>query len=322
MFKKLALLAFLNVLIACAPQQQAFVSQPAATQKLEANVFYTADMAALPYRAWLPKHNIRAVVIALHGFNDYSNAFSEVGEYFSSKEVALYAYDQRGFGGAPQAGIWGNSKNLTGDLVQFTQLVSKRHPHMPLYIMGESMGGAVAISTVANHRLEVDGLVLIAPAVWGGETMPWIYRGTLWASAHTFPYWQMTGSDLKIMATDNIELLRKMVADPLIIKSTRVDAIYGLVGLMDDAYHAIPKLTMPTLILYGGNDQVIKREPIEVALARFSKPVTFAYYPEGYHMLMRDLAAKLVMDDAISWMKRPSHQLPSGFAKEIKPLEN
>jgi alpha-beta hydrolase superfamily lysophospholipase len=258
-------------------------------------------------------------VVALHGFNDYSRAFEQAGPYFRSQRMAFYAYDQRGFGAHPQAGIWGHQSNLTRDALALVDLAARRHPNTRVYLLGESMGGAVAMAAAAERSQSVAGLILVSPAVWGGDVRLALYRSMLWAAAHTLPQWRLTGSDLNIQATNNIPLLERMSRDPLIIKSTRMDTLYGLVGMMDHAYEKVPAIRVPTLLLYGGNDQVIPRYSIEVALARFSIPVTFAYYPESYHMMLRDLEGERVMADITRWIRHPEHRLAVSEAREIMP---
>ena len=68
------------------------------------------DGYRLPVSAWQPGGAPRAIVIALHGFNDYRNAFADVGRYFAAHGVTTYAYDQRGFGDTVQRGIWPGSE--------------------------------------------------------------------------------------------------------------------------------------------------------------------------------------------------------------------
>ena len=59
------------------------------------------DGATLPLKSWLPDGKPKAVILALHGFNDYSNAFKDSGEEWAKHGIATFAYDQRGFGAAP-----------------------------------------------------------------------------------------------------------------------------------------------------------------------------------------------------------------------------
>ncbi len=298
-------------LSACQPMEQP-LHPPVQAPSLIEEAFFTSDLTALPMTRWLPKGRPSAVLVALHGFNDYHQAFAEPGKYFSAQGIALYAYDQRGFGRTPQRGIWAGQANLVRDASDMVRAVSAQHPGVPIYLLGESMGGAVAIALLAEKpALPLSGAILSAPAVWGG--MNWFYQGTLWLGAHTMPGYTLTGSGLKIMASDNIPMLIALGKDPLVIKETRLDAIYGVVNLMDAAQGRISHVQTPLLLLYGANDQVIPRAPVREAFMQVKAPHRVAYYPNGYHMLMRDLQAKLVLRDVISWIRHPTAPLPSGF---------
>jgi alpha-beta hydrolase superfamily lysophospholipase len=272
-----------------------------------------SDGARLPFRSWVPVTQPKAVIVALHGFNDYSHAFQMPGEYMRLRGVAVFAYDQRGFGSAPSRGVWAGQDNLTRDAADMITVVRKRYPHVPVYLLGESMGGAVAIDVVTRPGFPaIDGLILSAPALWGGETMNPVFRFTLWIGAHTFPQKMMTGADLHILASDNIDMLRALGGDPLIIKATRLDAVYGLVQLMDAAYTDIGKVRIPMLLLYGAHDQVIPHEPMQQAMRKAPKGTKIAYYPLGYHMLLRDLHGDVPVGDILAWVLNKNARLPSG----------
>lgn len=88
------------------------------------NLFVTHDGTALPVRRWIPKTVPKAILIALHGFNDYANFFDAPGNFFSQHDVLCLAYDQRGFGSAPKRGRWGGITNYIQDLRDFVGLLS------------------------------------------------------------------------------------------------------------------------------------------------------------------------------------------------------
>ncbi len=286
------------------------VSQP----KLDKDFFVAGDGIRLPVRNWLPEDaRIRAVIIGLHGFNDYSNSFTSPGKYLSRHGIAVYAYDQRGFGGAPGRGFWSGSDAYAGDLVCFVKVIRKRHPGVPVYILGESMGGAVTIvAATGDNPPDVDGVILVAPAVWGRETMPWYQRWLLAVTSYTVPWMELTGKGLHIIPSDNIEMRRQLGRDPLVIKATRVDAVYGLTNLMDEALSRAGKLQLPTLVQYGRNDQVIPLEPTLLMLGRMSKTTRRAFYADGYHMLLRDLQAEKPLADIVAWVTNHNKPLPYG----------
>jgi acylglycerol lipase len=268
------------------------------------------DGYRLPISIWQPSTEPRAVVLALHGFNDYRNAFAGPGAYFAEQGIVTYAYDQRGFGETAYRGLWAGHRRMVADVRTVVALLRQRHPDLPVYLLGESMGGAVAIIA---HDLPVEGLILSAPAVWSRDAMPWYQRAALWVAVRLVPGWRPTGQSLGRLASDNIEMLRALGRDPLVIKKTRIDTVAGMVDLMDAALAAAPRIERRTLVLYGANDQIIPSQPTCRLLHGLAAggDWRFAYYPGGYHMLLRDLQAARVLDDVAHWMLGDG-PLPSG----------
>jgi len=303
----------LLVLSACSP----LVNHPGKQllePKIEKGQFVAGDGSLLPVRTWLPKDGpVKAAIVALHGFNDYSNFFASPGTYLSRQGIACYSYDQRGFGGAPGRGLWSGSEAYTNDLSCFVKEVRKRHPGVPLYVLGESMGGAVTIvAMTGSNPPDADGVILVAPAVWGRETMPWYQRWLLAVTSHTVPWLQLTGKGVHISPSDNIEMLRSLGRDPQVIRATRIDALYGLSNLMDEALSRAEKLHLPTLVQYGENDQVIPKKPMFLMLEKMPKATRKAFYEHGYHMLLRDLQGEKPLADITAWIADHDKPLPYG----------
>ena len=299
---------------------------PALAPHLEHDRIIARDGAALPLRSWLPDGTTRAIVLALHGFNDYSNAFDDTGATFAASGVAVFAYDQRGFGAAPLRGRWAGTDRLVDDALTATRLLRARYPGVPLYLLGESMGGAVAIlASTRSDRSQAapDGVILLAPAVWGRATMNVFERTGLWL-ADLMPQlsWSPDLIPVRIRASDNVPMLRALGADPLVIKSTRADALNGLVDLMGEALDAAPLFRARALILYGEQDEIVPRPPVMrfvAALPPIAAPrQRVALYPSGYHMLSRDIEGPLVVADLLSWIESHDAPLPSGADLEAR----
>lgn len=312
-FKSGVTVVTLLILSACLPQ----VNHPGkevVEPKIEKGYFVAGDGAMLPLRTWLPADKPpMAVIVALHGFNDYSNFFVSPGNYLSRRGIACYAYDQRGFGGAPGHGLWSGTEAYTSDLSSFVAVVRTRHPEIPLYVLGDSMGGAVTIVAVTgSNPPRVDGAILVAPAVWGRETMPWYQRWLLAAASHTLPWVQLTGKGLHVTPSDNSEMLRALGRDPLVIRDTRIDALYGLTNLMDEALSRADKLHLPTLVQYGAHDQVIPPKPMFLMLEKMPGTARRAFYERGYHMLLRDVQGEKPLADIAAWIAENDGPLPYG----------
>ncbi|SRR6266849_1796448 len=281
--------------------------------------FIADDGARLPLRKWLPRDGVKAVILALHGFGDYSHAFEMPARVWAERGIATYAFDQRGFGGAPGHGLWAGTGQLAGDAITASRIARRIHPGRPLYLLGESMGSAVATLAVTGATNEPaadpDGVILSAPAVWSRSTMDLVPRLALFAGVRLFPDMVLTGRGLRVMASDNLPMLKELAKDPLVFKGARIDTIHGLVDLMDDAFAAAPRLAAPTLLLYGAHDEVIPRPPIAQFVAHLPPDPghirRLAYYGRGYHLLLRDLAGAAVAGDVASWILDRAAPLPS-----------
>jgi alpha-beta hydrolase superfamily lysophospholipase len=307
---------------ACSPRLQE-IGPPIDQPQFTDTMFHTADGADLPVRMWVQWHGDESrkplgIILALHGFNDHSGGLALPGSGLSRRGYRIYAYDQRGFGRAPHPGIWPGSEQLIADLRTATHLLKTRFPDQPLYLLGESMGGAVMMAaSVESDPPVADGMILVAPAVWGLQTQSAFNRSVLDLAANTVPWMTVVPTGLRIRASSSNAALIAMARDPLVIKETRVDSAYGLVDLMTRAYAAASVLKTPRcMVLFGSHEVVLSRSAVSRVLRqlpnRAPDQLRVALYPKGYHLLLRDWDALTVYDDIAAWLKNPAAPLPSG----------
>lgn len=307
-----ALWAALSVLLAgmlaaCAPTVRP-AGPPNAQTSLGNDAFYASDGTVLAVQSWGDQETPDAVVLALHGMGDYANAFMEFGEQIGPGGIAVYAFDQRGFGRSISRPFWAGISSMVNDASDMLMLLRALYPDTPLYLMGNSMGGAVAIITAATRPYLMDGLVLVAPAVWDRDQMPWYQTAPLSVLSHSLPWLPLTGQGLDIWPSDNIEMLRRLSRDHNMMSALRVDVIAGVADLMDLARSRATDITVPTLLLSGIEDQVIPpaavaaldRDLVGLDLPAYHR----CLYDDGYHMLLRDLNGPVVIDDIYRWIMR------------------
>ncbi|OYX55901.1 MAG: lysophospholipase [Brevundimonas subvibrioides] len=328
MIRALALSMMLLGLAACAtPHVQPPLTPPAgfAGPRIEPGAFLVDDGARLPYLRWGPEEP-EMIVIGLHGMNDHAAAFRLAGPWWAERGIATYAYDQRGFGASPGRGVWAGEARMAEDLRTVVALVRARHPNARIAVAGESMGGAVAISAFASDRPPVaDQLILLAPAVWGWSSQSLPNRASLWAAARLMGSRSITPPDWavrRIRATDNLIELVANGNDPGFIRSTRFDALSGLVDLMESATLKLGQVRAPTLLLYGAMDQIIEQGPMRRALIRAGDPPNLrtGWYPDGWHLLNRDWQAEVMFRDVEALLRDPDAALPSGAGPVLDEL--
>lgn len=283
--------------------------------------FIMEDGTLLPYRAWLPEREQAqdgppwAVILALHGMNDSQDAWEYPAPAFTAAGIALFAPDQRGFGHTAQRGYWPGAQALADDAATMSRLLRSRYPSAKLFLMGESMGAAtLMLASTGKAPPEADGYILLAPAVWGRAQMNILIRSSLWVVANLFPGLTTTGRAAGRVPSDNRDALEKLSRNPRTIKETRFDTIRGMADLMDAAHATAPRFRAPALVLYGGKDEIIPPRATRAVWSRLSDTVRRAYYPNGYHWLLRDRQRAIPLADIVAWAREPAQPLPAEAA--------
>ena len=112
--------------------------------------------------------NPKGIILFLHGVIQHSGMYKEITEYYNKMGYSVYRYDQRGHGltkGKP--GYIDDWKDLVGDLNKVINLIKEENPNIPVYVIGFSMGGFVAVNYGIIYPNEVDGLILVGPFTLG-----------------------------------------------------------------------------------------------------------------------------------------------------------
>lgn len=285
----------------------------------EKNQFIAADGARLGLTVWPAEgtNDPEYVVVGVHGMSDYANAFHMAAPYWAARGVTTYAYDQRGFGRSPNKGFWPEEELMREDLRTAVDVARKRHPGAVITVVGISMGASVAMTAFgSDDPPKADRLILSGPGLRGWGAINPLYRVSLYASAHINPGWIVVppAGLIKIEPSDNNAMLRRTWSDPHMTYENRIDAVYGLVTLMENANDAAARLpvTLPVLASYGAKDIVIPENGVRRVAKLLPPNVRTVYYLNGYHMLERDLQAEKVHADYLSFMKDPAAALPSG----------
>ncbi|MDQ5768190.1 alpha/beta hydrolase [Thiothrix subterranea] len=300
----LLLIVVISGLSACTPASIPLKTTQAPPALVQQPLLRTSDGTELVMTHWQAHSTPKATLLLIHGLNEYAGAFDEMCETLAQHGVEVWAYDQRGFGRSPYRGLWSSAERMAHDAREAASQLRQTYPDRPLYVLGFSMGGAVTLLAAAQGKLDADGIILAAPAVWTRATQPFYQRWAHQAALRLTPGWKPTGESLAIRPTDNTVMLRRIWKSPWMIKGTRIDTLNGVVDLMDKAYSAADSLSLPVLLLYGDKDQIIPKKPIERLWQRLPKSgkTRFIRYPQGWHMLGRDLNGDEVIADMVEWM--------------------
>lgn len=261
------------------------------------------DDVALHRTAWLPEGQPRAVLLVLHGFGDHAaSVFGGPGPFWAASGIAVHGYDHRGFGGNRSRGRWPGADRLIADFAEIAAELRRSNPGVPVIALGHSMGAGVVLAGL-GAGVAVDGAILAAPAIAGGDFVGPLARAGLWAVTAVVPDRRWTGDGVvRFRASDNTEALRKLAADPLYIGAPTAREIAGLVEIMDRASEAAPLVAAPVLVLVGERDELVPPDQVAAVAGRIAGLDALVRYPDGWHLLFRDLQAERVWIDVRDWV--------------------
>lgn len=266
--------------------------------------FAASDGADVPYRLWLPKRP-RAALLLLHGACDYSGAFDAVGPKLARAGFAVMSYDQRGFGASSSRGEWAGDARLVDDVTDAARFLRERLlPGTPLFLIGESMGGAVAIRAAALQAVpQLSGMVLVAPGALASPLRHSFYSWLIYffrqvAGRSELVFERLDGSNLTASAAI------RLLGDPLVMRSISAELLEGVIALARSAVDAARHVQVPTLTMVGEKDDLLRRDCILQLHENLAGPRAWADIADGPHLLLHWKRGGEVLRTARRWIER------------------
>ena len=279
------------------------------------NLGYSEDITYdLNQLKWGDEKNSSIIILAIHGYNDYSKSFEIPASFFTKFNFMTVAIDLRGFGKNPNAGRWFSLENHIYDLKKQILRLKKKYPEKKIFLLGESMGGAIALSLLNHYKtLPINGCILVAPAIWNFKERNFFKSFTLNIISKILPNLAISGKGLiKVQASDNLKMLEELSKDKYFIHKPNFKSLNGVTRLMDQSFDDTKNyLKSPpyrTLILVPINDQIVPRKPlIEILLEpdikkNIGKRFDLSVYTSSYHMMLRDLEGDFVSREIKDWI--------------------
>jgi len=274
-------------------------SDPAAS--LLSGRFQASDHAAVPYRLWSAAQP-RAVALLLHGAFDYSGAFDDIGPKFAARGITAFAFDQRGFGATRSRRHWCGRKRMVKDVDDAAAYVRARFGDLPLFIVGESMGAAIAVNAAAKGA-EVSGIVLAAPgAIAGGIRR--LFASLIVRLIEFFaPRSEITIERLNARELGASAAIR-LLCDPMVLRGIGPGMAFGLLELAAAAVDAARKVTVPALTMVGSKEDFLRNKCIAQLHRSLAGEKTWLEFEGGPHLLLHWREADKVLAEVFAWIEK------------------
>ena len=222
----------------------------------------SADGTALFFRRWPAENWNSRVVAVLHGIGYHSGPYKVIADALNPGGTDVYGLDARGHGlSQGRRGFLGTPTEVVADLTAIVERVRRERPNARIFLLGDSMGADLALCYAKNHSRDLAGLVLLAPALnlhlsqyLSLESMR-LFPNLLFGIRK--PVINLVNSRLED-STRDADFVARRRADPLAYKNVSFGYLLDAQRLVWDWRWAIaPKVTVPLLIIKGGQDRVV-----------------------------------------------------------------
>lgn len=265
--------------------------------------FEGAGGVDIAWQSWLPSREPRAAVVIAHGVSEHSDRYAHVAERLTGAGYVVYALDHRGHGDSegPRALI-DRIALAVADIDTLIGIARTEQPGRPLFLLGHSMGGALAVEYAIAHQDRIDGLVLSAPAADVGaasafERVAGRVLSTIAPKAGVFAV------DAEGISRDP-EVVRAYVEDPRVFHGKLpARTVSELVEAARTMPERVPAITLPLLVLVGAADPIVPPDAARMIESRAgSEDKRLIEYEGLFHEILNEPEQDRVMDDLVAWL--------------------
>ncbi|HLY07270.1 MAG TPA: alpha/beta fold hydrolase [Rhizomicrobium sp.] len=293
-------------------------ADPAA--RLRCGSFCASDGAEIPYRLW-PAREPAAAVLLLHGAFDYAAAFDEVGPKLAQRGFAALAIDQRGFGATRSRGTWSGTSRMAEDAIDAARILLERTgPETPLFIIGESLGGAIAVHVAAMDRLpNLRGLVLMAPGALASRIRQRLlaFMGAavrLVAGNSEIVFERLAGWELTPAAAI------RLIGDPLVMRRIKPEMLFGMAEIAQSAVREASSVATPALTVVGGRDELVRLACVRRLFDNLAGEKCWQVIADAPHLLLHWRRSNEILREAVGWMTAHLPQSPHAEKNAQRPF--
>jgi acylglycerol lipase len=256
----------------------------------------------VPCRAWTPKEMPKVVLLCVHGLGLNSSSYEGFGKRMAQLGIAVFAVDVRGFG------TWMRLEGkeeldfqaCLSDVEQALKTLHTAYPRLPVYILGESMGGAIALRVTSERPELVSGLISAVPSgdrfhktrdelrvamrvIAGGKNKP-----------------MEVGSKVIKEATDDLALKERWSGDPLNRMNLTPKELMQFQKFMNENHDTAKQIDKkPVLMVAGFKDRLVKPQgTIELFNELTTPDKMLVIVGNGEHLLFEESQ----LSDQVCWV--------------------
>jgi len=255
--------------------------------------FKGVDEVTIIY-AKVPHPAPRATMMILPGRGEAFLKYRELVADFKAQGFQIFLMDQRGQGLSgrllddPMKGHVEAFSDYAEDVSRFLQAVVLPQQHGELYLLAHSMGGGIAIQTLADHPETFDAAVLVAPMIQPNVGLPlgcYMVQPVAWFCANCSTPSANPGSEEKAFAINRLTHSKPRFMEYRALLKTIPEIKLGAptfgwvreaCSIAEPLMLAAERIDTPVLLLQAGEEKVVESAPQDAFCAQlnaFGNPV-------------------------------------------------
>lgn len=255
--------------------------------------------------ALAPGGQAKAALAVVHGFGEHSGRYGNVVDWFVPKGYAVHAFDHRGHGRSPgQRGAVERFAQVREDVQAFVALVRGEEPGLPLFLMGHSYGGLVALNYTLHSPEGLVGVVASGPLLSQPGISPVVIQVSKLLSKILPNLSVGIGLDATALSRDQA-VVEAYVRDPLVHGKGTPRMGTELTAAQEWTRTHAADMAVPCLIVHGGEDRICSPEASRTVFENIAfadkEHIEYAGY---YHEVFNDLGKEQVLADVEAWLER------------------
>ena len=259
---------------------------------------------SLYYQCWLPKGEVKAILLIIHGLNEHSGRYTQFADFFTTQGFAVYSMDLIGHGKSAGTRAFISDFSLyLDDFILYLEKIRLWQPGKGIFLVGHSLGGLIGALLLIDHQDQFAGAVLSGSVVQVPDDISPLIINLGKVLSVILPKMGLLQLDLSGLSR-NPEVVQAYIADPLVNSGKFTARVSAEMNKgMNRVAAAGSQIMLPVLILHGGDDRIVNPSDSKYLYELVSsEQKQLIIYEDFYHEIYNDPGHEGVYQDVSSWL--------------------
>ena len=263
------------------------------------------DQTKLFVRDYQPDNSPKAFIVLVHGIGEHSGRYEDWIRRFIAQDVTVVTFDQRGHGNSEgKRGVIKSYSDFMKDIDTVIQYAESRHPQIPMFLYGHSMGGGEVLNHLLRRKANYCGVISTSPWIKTQAAPPKIAIPFIRLLNRLIPFYRTVSKFDSVYLSHDKSLVERYQTDDLVHDFVSIRMFIEAYDAGYFAYHSKNAFQKPLLLLHGTGDKITNCDASKYFAQNNSKYTSLKLWEGGYHELHNETFKDDVFEYIISWINK------------------